>query len=223
MIDMSANPDMRDKLTHIPRRSISRRTPGALRRWCPVRCRSHWKEWVNPQLGQRSRDPMQAQDGIDLVGRTVRQHDRPPRSGDRRDEGVPASGQRLSSHRRDRCQGQRLVHRQQERHGRLSSIRRPSKITVFQDARPECEGPAYAGVRSQGHRAGSRCRTATWSAASIRRAATSSSSRLSPPGAKPYGIKIDAEGNPWFSCNGAPCLYKINPANVRTDRDQAAA
>ncbi len=36
---------------------------------------------------------------------------------------------------------------------------------------------------------------------------------LSRAGAKPYGIKIDAEGNPWFSCNGAPCLYKINPAN----------
>jgi virginiamycin B lyase len=34
------------------------------------------------------------------------------------------------------------------------------------------------------------------------------------PNAKPYGIKIDADGNPWFSCNGHPCLYKINPANM---------
>ena len=40
MIDLSANPDMRDKLITTSRR-ISRRTLGALRRWCPARCRSH--------------------------------------------------------------------------------------------------------------------------------------------------------------------------------------
>ena len=28
------------------------------------------------------------------------------------------------------------------------------------------------------------------------------------PDSKPYGIKIDAEGNPWFACNGRPCLFK---------------
>ena len=34
------------------------------------------------------------------------------------------------------------------------------------------------------------------------------------PNAKPYGIKIDADGNPWFACNGAPCLYKIDAATM---------
>ena len=37
---------------------------------------------------------------------------------------------------------------------------------------------------------------------------------LKTPNAKPYGIKIDAEGNPWFACNGHPCLVKINPATM---------
>ena len=37
---------------------------------------------------------------------------------------------------------------------------------------------------------------------------------LSEPDSKPYGIKIDAEGNPWFSCNGRPCLYKVDAATM---------
>jgi virginiamycin B lyase len=32
--------------------------------------------------------------------------------------------------------------------------------------------------------------------------------------AKPYGIKIDASGTPWVSCNGAPCLLKVDPATM---------
>lgn len=31
-----------------------------------------------------------------------------------------------------------------------------------------------------------------------------------PPGAKPYGIKFDNNGTPWFACNGAPCLLKVD-------------
>lgn len=34
-------------------------------------------------------------------------------------------------------------------------------------------------------------------------------------GAKPYGIKIDADGNPWFACNGAPCLVKVDKATMQ--------
>ena len=28
------------------------------------------------------------------------------------------------------------------------------------------------------------------------------------PRSQPYGVKIDAEGYPWVSCNGRPCLYQ---------------
>jgi virginiamycin B lyase len=34
------------------------------------------------------------------------------------------------------------------------------------------------------------------------------------PRSQPYGVKIDAEGNPWVSCNGRPCLYKVNPETM---------
>lgn len=34
------------------------------------------------------------------------------------------------------------------------------------------------------------------------------------PGAKPYGIKFDSEGAPWVACNGAPCLYKVDPRTM---------
>ncbi len=108
------------RLTAVPRDNISRRTRAARPSWFPAPCRSVEGMGGRRQLGQRSRDPVQAPDGLHLVGRAIRQHDGPPQSGDRRDEGVSAAEQRLAAHCRDRRQGQRLVHRQQERNGRLS-------------------------------------------------------------------------------------------------------
>ena len=62
MLDLSGNPDMRDKLidylaTNFP--PNTRRRPS----WCRDRVQITFKEWVMPQLGQRSRDPIQAADG----------------------------------------------------------------------------------------------------------------------------------------------------------------
>ena len=34
------------------------------------------------------------------------------------------------------------------------------------------------------------------------------------PGAKPYGVKFDPQGTPWVSCNGSPCLYKVDPQSM---------
>lgn len=40
--------------------------------------------------------------------------------------------------------------------------------------------------------------------------------RLMPtaPGAKPYGVKIDAAGTPWVACNGSNCLIKVDPQTM---------
>jgi virginiamycin B lyase len=62
MLDLSGNPDMRDKLidylaTNFP--PNTRRAPTLVSG--PVQITL--KEWVMPQLGQRSRDPIQAEDG----------------------------------------------------------------------------------------------------------------------------------------------------------------
>ena len=32
--------------------------------------------------------------------------------------------------------------------------------------------------------------------------------------ARPYGIKIDADGVPWVACNGSNCLLKVDPATM---------
>jgi virginiamycin B lyase len=34
------------------------------------------------------------------------------------------------------------------------------------------------------------------------------------PGARPYGIKIDAEGTPWVACNGSNCLLEVDRATM---------
>lgn len=34
------------------------------------------------------------------------------------------------------------------------------------------------------------------------------------PGSKPYGIKIDKNGTPWVACNGRNCLVKVNPKTM---------
>ena len=34
------------------------------------------------------------------------------------------------------------------------------------------------------------------------------------PAARPYGIKIDAEGTPWVACNGSNCLVKVDPETM---------
>ncbi len=34
------------------------------------------------------------------------------------------------------------------------------------------------------------------------------------PGARPYGIKIDAQGIPWVACNGSNCLVRVDPVTM---------
>ena len=48
-----------------------------------------------------------------------------------------------------------------------SSTRRPGKITVYKMPDPAAKDPHTADVRQEGHRSGSRCSRATWSAGSI--------------------------------------------------------
>src|SRR3546814_19561326 len=34
------------------------------------------------------------------------------------------------------------------------------------------------------------------------------------PDSRPYGIKIDKDGNPWVACNGSNCLLKVHPKSM---------
>ena len=37
---------------------------------------------------------------------------------------------------------------------------------------------------------------------------------MNSPRSKPYGIKIDKNGNPWVACNGRNCLVKVDPKTM---------
>jgi virginiamycin B lyase len=32
--------------------------------------------------------------------------------------------------------------------------------------------------------------------------------------ARPYGVKIDAQGNPWVACNGSNCIIRVDPETM---------
>ena len=34
------------------------------------------------------------------------------------------------------------------------------------------------------------------------------------PNSKPYGIKVAADGAIWWACNGAPCLFRMDPETM---------
>ena len=197
----------------VPRRAFSRQTPSGAPKLVPGPVQISFKEWVTPTLGQRSRDPVQAADGsiwwAGQFGNLIGELD--PATGEMKE--YHAAGQRHAAHGDPRCQGQHLVHRQQERHGRLSRSQ-DRQDHRLQDAGPGGEGSAHPDIR---HATGSRWFTLQNSNMVGRLDPATGNIKLvtmKTPNSKPYGIKIDAEGNPWFSCNGRHCLYKIDPATM---------
>ncbi len=211
MIDMSANPDMEDKLTSYLAASFppnTRRAPKLVAG--PVQI--SWKEWVNPQLGQRSRDPVQAEDGriwwAGQFGNLIGHLD--PKTGEMKEYQLPANAYphtiELDAKGNAWYTG--------NKNGTVGYIDGKSgQIKVFKMPDPNAKDPHSLVFDKKG---------IAWFTLQN----SNMVGRLDPEsgdiklvtlerrGAKPYGIKIDAEGNPWFSCNGAPCLYKINPANM---------
>ena len=212
MIDLSGSPEERDQIidylaTHFP--PNNKRAPKLM----PGDAQIAFKEWQVPTLGQRSRDPVEAAGRLHLVGRAVGQPGRADRSRDRRDEGIPAAGERHAAHRDARCRGQRLVHGQQERHARQArpEHRRDHRL---QDARPRRRRTR---TRRSSTRRGSCWFTLQHSNMVGRLDPATGDIKLvtmKTPDAKPYGIKIDADGVPWVACNGSNCLVKVDPATM---------
>ena len=211
MIDMSANPDMRDKLTtylatHFP--PNTRRAPTLVSG--PVQIT--WKEWVNPQLGQRSRDPMEAPDGsiwwAGQFGNVIGRLD--PKTGEMKEYQLPANAYphtvELDAKGNAWYTG--------NKNGTVGYIdSKTGQIKVYKMPDPNAKDPHTLVFDRKG---------IAWftlqNSNMVGRLDPESGDiklvTLSTPGSKPYGIKIDAEGNPWFSCNGRPCLYKIDPATL---------
>ena len=139
MIDLSGSPDQQNDIidylaTNFP--PNKRRKPTVV----PGNSEVTFKEWVMPQLGQRTRDPMQPADGSiwyagqfgNLIGRLD------PSTGQAKEYPLPANSH--AAHRAARSQGPALVLGQQERHDRLDRSR-DRQGDRLQDARSGSADP----------------------------------------------------------------------------------
>jgi virginiamycin B lyase len=211
MLDFTNNEDMREKLTsylaeHFP--PNTRRAPTLVSG--PVQLAL--KEWVMPQLGQRSRDPVQAEDGKiwyagqfgNLMGSIN------PSTGEIKEYELPANARPHTVE----IDAKGNVWYTGNANGSLGYLDpKTGKITVFKMPDPKAKDPHTLVFDKKG---------IGWftlqNSNMVGRIDPASGDiklvTLETAGSKPYGIKIDAEGNPWFSCNGRPCLYKIDPATM---------
>ena len=170
-----------------------------------------FNEWVMPQLGQRTRDPMQHADGSiwyagqygNLIGRLdprtgqAKEYPLPPDSMPHTVQLDPRAGPGTRATRtarrldrsRDR-QGDRLQDARPEvghAHDRLRQERHP----VLQLPGGEHDRAAQSGHRRHQARQGRRTERS-----------------------QPYDVKFAPDGTLWVSCNARPCLLKVNPETM---------
>ncbi len=117
MIDLSPDQNTQSAITEYLAEKFP---PNTLRapKIVPGPVQVEFKEWQTPTLGQRTRDPVEAPDGTiwwvgqfgNLIGRLN------PATGEMKEYPLPPNAN--APYRHGRCARQRLVQRQQERHGR---------------------------------------------------------------------------------------------------------
>jgi virginiamycin B lyase len=168
-------------------------------------------EWVMPTKGQRTRDPMQAEDGTiwwaGQYGNLIGHFD--PKTGEKKEYVLPENSMphtvELDNLGRPWYTGNKNASV-----GMLDPA--TGKITVYKMPDPAARDP----------------HTMKFDKNNIMFFSAQNSNfigRLDPktgdirlvkttPRSQPYGVKIDAEGNPWVSCNGRPCLIKVNPQTM---------
>jgi virginiamycin B lyase len=171
-----------------------------------------FKEWVMPTLGQRARDPVQAEDGSiwwagqfgNLIGRLN------PATGEMKEWPLP-SGAFPHTVELDAKGNPWYTGNKNGTVGKLDVA--TGQFTVFKMPDPNAKDPHTLIFDRKG-------------IAFFTLQNSNMVGRLNPdtgliklitvptPDSKPYGIKVDAEGAIWFSCNGAPCLYKMDPETM---------
>lgn len=211
MLDLSGNEDMREKIVGYLAENFppnTRRQPTLVSG--PVQI--SLKEWVMPHLGQRSRDPVQAADGLiwfagqfgNLMGNIN------PASGEIKEYDLPANAKPHTVE----IDGKGNIWYTGNANGSLGYLDpKTGKITVFKMPDPKAKDPhtlvfdknGIGWFTLQNSNMVGRIDPASGDIKLV---------TLNTPDSKPYGIKIDAEGNPWFSCNGRACLYKIDPSTM---------
>jgi len=168
-----------------------------------------FKEWMMPQLGQRTRDPMQAADGSiwyagqygNLIGRLD------PKSGKAREYPLPENANphtvQLDPKGRPWFSG--------NKNGTIGWVDPASgKATVYKMPDPEAKDTHTIAFDKKG-----------WAYFSFQHA--NMIGRLNPDSgeiklvkvaaerSQPYDVKFAPDGVLWVSCNARPCLLKVNP------------
>lgn len=168
-------------------------------------------EWVMPTLGQRSRDPIQAEDGTiwwaGQFGNLIGQLD--PKTGAMKEYFLPDMSKphtvELDNLGRPWFTG--------NMNGSIGMLDPASgKSTVYKMPDPAANDPHTMKFDKN---------NIMWF--SLQNA--DMIGRLDPktgdiklvkttPKSKPYGVKIDSDGTPWVSCNGRACLIKVDPVTM---------
>jgi len=211
MIDLSASPADRSRIVaylagHFP--------PN--RKRAPLLVagdgRIAFKEWVTPTLGQRTRDPIEAPDGTiwwagqwgNLIGRLD------PKTGAMTEYPLPENA-KPHSVTLDRAGNVWYTGNKNATIGRFDP--RTGKITEFRMPDPAAKDPHTPIFDQKGN---------LWFTLQH----SNMVGRLDPKTgeiklvtmktrrAKPYGIKIAADGTPWVACNGSNCLVKVDPETM---------
>jgi virginiamycin B lyase len=171
-----------------------------------------FKQWQVPTLGQRSRDPVEAPDGMiwwagqfgNLIGRLN------PATGEMKEYRLPPNAKPHTI----TLDAQGTPWYSGNMNGTIGKVDPATgKVTEYKMPDPKARDPHTIVFDQKG---------ILWFTLQN----SNMIGRLDPASgdiklvnapvanAKPYGIKIDAAGTPWVSCNGAPCLLKVDPANM---------
>lgn len=211
MIDLSGNPQQQTEIVqylaeHFP--PNTKRAPTLM----PGDVEVAFEEWQVPTLGQRSRDPVEAQDGTiwwagqwgNLIGRIN------PETGDMKEYPLP-DGAMPHSVTLDQAGNVWYTGNKNGTLGKLDV--ETEEISVYPMPDPAARDPHTAIFDDHG---------TLW----FTLQQSNMIGRLDPEtgdiklvtvktrGSRPYGIKIDAEGTPWVACNGSNCLVKVDPVTM---------
>ena len=218
MIDLS--PDQATQAT-ITEYLAEKFPPNTLRapKLMPGTIQVAFKEWQTPTLGQRTRDPVEAADGSiwwagqfgNLIGRLN------PATGEMKEYPLPANAKPHTI----TLDAQGIPWYSGNMNGTIGKVDPATgKVTEYKMPDPNAKDPhtiifdknGIAWFTAQNSNMIGRLDPATGEIKLVTAPVAN---------AKPYGIKVDADGVLWVSCNGAPCLLKVDPATMAVYGSQA--
>src|SRR5882672_98040 len=211
MIDLSGSPERQNEVLDYLAATFppnNRRAPKLV----PGTLQVTFKEWVMPQLGERTRDPIQAADGSiwyagqfgNLIGRLD------PRTGQAKEYPLPANSMphtvQLDPKGRPWYSG--------NKNGSIGWIDPATgKATVYKMPDPEATDPHTIAFDKKG-----RVYFTFQAANMIGRLDPETGEiklvKVAAQRSQPYDIKFDAQDMLWVSCNARPCLLKVPPDNL---------